>query len=218
MKNQSSDVPALTGEQNSRFLVEMSHFFCLPLMADEAQSQNHGIIHKDHPVPILALHRTTPKIPPCAWQCCPNALSTLAGLAWPKSQNNEEWDIARNNQSKTKKCEKDLLPWKQCASNWCQTFCKIISLSCKMQWWRRRQKEASSVLFIIFFIYLLACVVCIYHTHTPTHSTQLSLSKLSYICSRNSGGDGGGRRRKENKTAFRFGKKKERTLHLFSTR
>lgn len=40
MKNQSSDAPALTGEQNSRFLVEMSHFFCLPSVTDEGEHKH----------------------------------------------------------------------------------------------------------------------------------------------------------------------------------
>lgn len=35
VKNQNSNAPALAGEQSSRFLVEMSHFFYLPSMTDE---------------------------------------------------------------------------------------------------------------------------------------------------------------------------------------
>lgn len=36
-------------------------------------------------VQLLTLHRAAPRIPSCAWECCPNAPWALAGLArWPQ--------------------------------------------------------------------------------------------------------------------------------------
>lgn len=139
-----------TKSQNHRKSTRITQSKCWPFT---------GLPQKSHPVPDSVVPM----------------LFNSGKVVWPKSPNNEEWDIPRNNQSKTKKCEKGLLPWEQRVANWCQTFRKIISPNCKMQWWGRRQKEAVRGLLMLFFIYLLACVVCIHHTHTPTHSTQLSL-------------------------------------------